>query len=93
MSTVDLNPVRGDITDREREAFVLVDGKMHKTVYSRLSNALVQEQHDAITVAYPSSTVEVFSYKLGGVSGTLVATVTVTYVNSSKKDISSVVRT
>lgn len=47
---------------------------------------------DAITVAYPSGSVEVYSYKTGGVSGTTVSTLTVTYTNSSKQNIQSVAK-
>ena len=48
---------------------------------------------DAITVTYPSSTVEVYAFRSGGVSGTILMTLTVTYTNASKNFISSVVRT
>lgn len=48
---------------------------------------------DTIVATYPSATVEVYSYKSGGVSGTLLATITVTYTNASKNFISTVVRT
>jgi len=48
---------------------------------------------DAIEVSYPSSTVEVFEYYEGGLAGTLLATVTVTYATASKNDVTSVVRT
>lgn len=46
---------------------------------------------DAITVEYPSNTVEIYRYRQGGVSGTILKTVTVTYLTSNKKDLSSVV--
>lgn len=48
---------------------------------------------DAITVAYPTSTTEVYSYKTGGTGGMTVATVTITYTTSSKNTLLSVVRT
>lgn len=48
---------------------------------------------DAIVATYPSSTVEVYTFKQGGVSGTTLKTVTVTYTTSSKKLISTVVYT
>ncbi len=48
---------------------------------------------DAITVTYPSTTVEVYAFRSGGVSGTILMTLTVTYTNASKSDISSVVKT
>lgn len=50
-------------------------------------------EYDAIQASYPSTTSEVFEYYTGGLAGTLVATITVTYISSSKEDISTVVRT
>lgn len=48
---------------------------------------------DAIVASYPSSTQEVYTYKSGGVSGTTLMTITVTYTTSSKEFISTVVKT
>lgn len=48
---------------------------------------------DAIVASYPNSTTEVYEYKEGGVSGTVNATVTVVYVDSTKAAIVSVVKT
>lgn len=47
---------------------------------------------DSLTASYPSSSVEVYQYKLGGVSGTIQATLTVTYLDSTKSLVQSVVR-
>jgi len=49
--------------------------------------------YDAIDVRYPSATTETYEYYSGGIGGDLLATVTVTYTDSTKCDISSVVRT
>lgn len=48
---------------------------------------------DAVTVEYPNNTTEIFKFRSGGVSGTILMTLTVTYTNSSKADVSSVVKT
>lgn len=48
--------------------------------------------HDYVAVTYPTTTTEVFTYKLGGVSGTTVAVMTITYTDVSKCDISTIVR-
>jgi hypothetical protein len=45
---------------------------------------------DAITVTYPSNSVEVYAYRQGGLTGVILKTVTVTYTDSSKKDLLSV---
>lgn len=47
--------------------------------------------YDYIDVQQTSATVETFVYKRGGSGGTTVQTVTVTYTDSSKNDIDSVV--
>lgn len=46
--------------------------------------------HDYIAVTYPTSTTESYVYKTGGSGGTTIATVTVTYTDSTKANISSV---
>lgn len=48
--------------------------------------------HDYIAVTYPTDTTEVYTYKDGGVSGTTVATVTITYTDATKCNITSVER-
>lgn len=48
---------------------------------------------DAIVASYPSATVETYVFKSGGVSGTTLMTLTVTYTTSSKEFILSVVKT
>lgn len=54
---------------------------------------LVGVVFDTITATYPNAKTEVYEYKAGGVSGTVNATVTVTYVDSTKTAIVSVVKT
>jgi len=48
---------------------------------------------DSITVTYPDTVTEVYRYRTGGASGTIVLTVTVVYVDATKAAITSVVRT
>lgn len=48
---------------------------------------------DAITVTYPTTSTEVYSYRNGGIGGAVINTVTVTYASASKKDLVSVVVT
>ncbi len=48
--------------------------------------------YDAISVTYPTATTETFTYKTGGLSGTTVRVITVTYTDSTKEFISSVER-
>jgi hypothetical protein len=55
-------------------------------------NCLIQDKYDYVAVTYPTTTTEVFTFKLGGVSGTTVSTVTITYTDANKSYISSVVK-
>lgn len=48
--------------------------------------------YDSIVASYPNVTTEVYEYKLGGVSGALVVTITVVYTTSTKDFISTVVK-
>lgn len=57
-----------------------------------VGGSFVPEKYDSLAKANTSATVETFTYFLGGLSGTLVATVVVTYVDATKNDIVSVVR-
>lgn len=58
-----------------------------------LNHSLVREEYDYIGMTYPTATTEVIVYKSGGSGGTTVATVTITYVDSTKAQVSSVART
>lgn len=68
------------------------NGQVSVRVYSVGGDLLTGVEWDAISVAYPNTVTEVFSYYSGGLAGTLVATVTVVYTNSSKDNISTVER-
>lgn len=46
--------------------------------------------YDYVTVTYPNSTTDVFTFKNGGSSGTTVATVTLVYTDTTKNSLSSV---
>lgn len=48
--------------------------------------------YDYISVAYAGTT-DTFTYKTGGAGGTLVGTITITYTDSTKVNISTVVKT
>jgi len=57
------------------------------------SGVLVNEDFDYISVGYPTTTQEVYTFKSGGSGGSTVATVTVNYTTSSKEFIDNVSRT
>lgn len=58
-----------------------------------ISGTLVSAAYDYISVSYPSATTEVFTYKSGGSGGTTVSTITVSYTDGTKENISTVART
>jgi len=57
-----------------------------------LINSLVAVAYDYIGVTYPTTSSEVYVFKTGGASGTIVATVTVVYSDSTKNNLTSVTR-
>lgn len=58
----------------------------------RVSNALITDPFDYIAATYPSSTVEVYTYRLGGVGGSLIGVITATYTDATKNYILSVAK-
>ncbi len=68
----------------------------HKVRYALRTyniNSMSLGNYDAVSVTYPTDTSEIYVFKSGGLAGTTLATVTLTYVNSSKDSISTVVKT
>lgn len=53
---------------------------------------LVPESFDFVGATYPDTVTEVFTYRTGGASGTVVAIVTLVYVDATKDLILSVTR-
>jgi hypothetical protein len=56
-------------------------------------SGMLSESYDYVAVTYPTTSSEQYVFKTGGVSGTTVATILVTYTSSAKTDLSSVART
>lgn len=53
---------------------------------------LVDVPWDYVAIDYPTTSSEVYSYKLGGASGTLKLTVTITYSDATKEFITSIAK-
>lgn len=87
-STLDLENAKFGLTGGGDVA-VRVDGDLTVSESGLLAGVVF----DAITAAYPDSVTEVYSFKAGGISGTLAATVTVVYTDSTKALISTVEKT
>jgi hypothetical protein len=58
-----------------------------------VGNMLGGVAFDAIDIQQTSATVETFVFKTGGLAGTTVKTITVTYTDSTKADLDTVVAT
>lgn len=81
-------------SDKDFQSFVEVDGKQARRVYNvNAGNLLEGVVFDYIGASYPTTTSEVYEYKSGGSGGTLQATVTVVYTDTTKEFIESVART
>jgi len=67
------------------------DGTPAKQILlNKLNNFAPPLLADTITVEYPSTSVEIYRYREGGLTGTILDSITVTYTSASKKDLLSV---
>lgn len=57
------------------------------------ANGLVNGNYDYISYTNTSSTVDTYVYKTGGSSGSTIATVTITYTDTTKNQVSTVAKT
>lgn len=72
-------------------------GQVLQSVYDNVNlllkvsnqNSLIKYPYDYVSAAYPTTSVEVYTYRLGGVSGTIVAVATVQYTDDTKEVLSS----
>ena len=55
----------------------------------RVDNKLIHEKYNNISVAYPDTTSEVYTFKN---DNAVMATLTVTYTDATKKDVLTVVK-
>lgn len=54
------------------------------------SNTLITDPFDYISAQYPVPNVEIYTYRFGGVGGTIIGVITVTYTDATKQLITSV---
>lgn len=57
------------------------------------SVGFITQSYDYIAVTYPSASTEQYVFKSGGVAGTTVGTILVTFTDGTKESISSVAKT
>jgi len=92
----------GDITDRKYKSFIEneddqgIDNRVNDVSLNNkligVGGVLNSVLYKSISVAYPNTTTEVYSFFEGGLAGTLNATITLVYTNSSKTNLSTVVK-
>ena len=82
----------GFVDQREHDKFVETSNGLTSVRVSSIGGLLDGIDYDYISIAYPTDTTEVYSYKKGGVSGDVVVTITLTYTDSGKSRLSSVVK-
>lgn len=77
------------VLDRERDKFEEAPGNNTAVRVILADSMRAPALTDAATVTYPSSTQEVYSFRTGGVSGTILRALTVNYTDATKDNISS----
>lgn len=76
------------IQDREQQKFIDA-GTAATSVRVSLASGMSPERYDEVQVTYPTTTTEVYTFKL---AATTVGVITVTYTTTTKDFIQSVVR-
>ena len=104
ISNSDLSTIAGDTTSLDSkipsQGQALMAASLPVTIASNQSavptlqsSALIPVAHDYIGVNLSGATTDVYTYKTGGSGGTTVATLTITYADSTKAVISNIART
>ena len=78
-----------NINSLEKSKFTQTDDGA-TAVRVAISGGMAPEVYDAVNVTYPTASSEVYTFAL---NGSTVATVTVTYTDSTKENLLSAVRT
>lgn len=78
--------IRGTVSGNELEPNV--DGSLNTFI----QNQLITAKWDSVSVAYPTTLQEIYTYKFGGLSGSTVAVVTINYIDETKTTINNLIR-
>lgn len=65
----------------------------HSLNTSDSTDGLNLPTYDYVVISYDSATQETYTFKVGGSSGTTVATLVIVYTDSTKNDISTITKT
>ena len=73
---------------RNAQGFIDSENPFHVA----LETGMINFGYDYVSVAFPDCVTEVYTFKTGGVSGTVISTITIVYTDSTKANLSSVSR-
>ena len=83
-----------DIKDLEKQKFVAVSSNLTAVrVLDSVSNSLVPDCYDYISLSYTDSNLTTVVFKIGGASGTTVSTLTLAYTGTTVSNLVSVTKT
>jgi len=82
--------LKPNVTDREMNKFEETPSGEHAIRVLPFGTLDIPVAADHIAVTYPNTVTEIYTYKDGGASGTVLKTITVVYVTASKDDLLSV---
>jgi hypothetical protein len=85
--------LKNHLLDREFDKFVELSNGDEAVRVTSIGSFAPPAETDATTITYPDDKTEVFKHRIGGVSGTVLATITINYTDSTKNTLVSVVRT
>lgn len=72
---------------------VVGTGVWNGSAWVAASSGLGLPAYDYVSMAISPATTETWTFKVGGASGTIVATVEIVYTDSSRADVSTVTKT
>lgn len=82
--------IKPTLQDREMNKFEETPDGLHAVRTIPYSMSAPPPFADYVGVTYPDNVTEVYTYRVGGSSGSIVRVVTVVYSNSSKSELASI---
>lgn len=70
----------------------VVPMKLSSTGEAINASSIFHTEWDYMSVSYPTGSTETYTYKTGGATGSVVATIDIAYTDATKNDISTVER-
>jgi hypothetical protein len=80
------------VWDDTNKTFVALSGSATGALSVDDIWGFIGAEYDYVSVAYPNTTTETYTFKTGGAGGTTVSTVTIVYTDATKADLSTVTK-